>query len=65
MTVECIYTPLLTAALKTADELSVAAVTRGIENPNPRTCLVRIQFGFADAAVAVIFLLYVISGLIL
>ena len=65
MTVECIYVPLLTAASKTADELSVAAVARGIENPNPRTCLVRIRFGFADAAAAAVFLLYVAAGLIL
>ena len=36
MTVNCIYVPLLTAASKAADELSVASVTRGIENPNRR-----------------------------
>ena len=34
MTVNCIYVPLLTAASKAADELSIASVTRGIENPN-------------------------------
>lgn len=34
MTVECIYVPLLMAASKAADDLSVASVTRGIENPN-------------------------------
>lgn len=48
MTVNCIYVPLLTAASKAADELSVAAVTRGIENPKPRTCLVKIQMRTAD-----------------
>ena len=32
MTINCIYVPLLTAASKTADELSIASVTRGIEN---------------------------------
>ena len=48
MTVNCIYVPLLTAASKAADELSVAAVTRGIENPKPRTCLVKIQMRPAD-----------------
>ena len=37
MTINCIYVPLLTAASKTADELSIASVTRGIENPKPRT----------------------------
>lgn len=43
MTVNCIYVPLLTAASKAADELSIASVTRDIENPKPRTCLVEIQ----------------------
>ena len=33
---------------KAADELSIASVTRGIENPNPRTCLVQIKCGIAD-----------------
>ena len=48
MTVNCIYIPLLTAASKAADELSIAAVTRGIENPKPRTCLIKIQMRAAD-----------------
>lgn len=61
MTVECIYVPLLMAASKAADDLSVAAVTRGIENPHPRTCLVQIKYGTADwvvMAVAVAFLIF-------
>ena len=36
MTIECIYVPLMMAASKTADELTVASVTRGIENPTQR-----------------------------
>ena len=48
MTVNCIYVPLLTAASKAADELSIASVTRGIENPKPRTCLVNIQMCQTD-----------------
>lgn len=48
MTINCIYVPLLTAASKAADELSVASVTRGIENPKPRTCLVSIKMRVSD-----------------
>ena len=48
MTINCIYVPLLTAASKAADELSIASVTRGIENPKPRTCLVKIQMRTED-----------------
>ena len=55
MTVNCIYVPLLTAASRAADELSVAAVTRGIENPKPRTCLVNIRLQAADLLAAVLF----------
>ena len=31
-----------------ADELSIASVTRGIENPRPRTCLISIRMRAAD-----------------
>ena len=50
MTVECIYVPLMMAASKAADELSIASITRGIENPKPRTCLVQIHIGLMDIA---------------
>ena len=64
-TVECIYVPLLTAASKTADELSVAALTRGIENPKQRTCLVSIKFGIADGITASVFVLYTAAAFII
>ena len=48
MTVNCLYVPLLTAASRAADELSAASVTRGIENPKPRTCLIQIRMRTAD-----------------
>ena len=48
MTVNCIYVPLLTAAARAADELSIAAVTRGIERPGRRSCLVEIRMRGAD-----------------
>ena len=48
LTVNCIYVPLLTAASKAADELSIASVTRGIEDPKLRTCLVKIKMRAAD-----------------
>lgn len=55
MTINCIYVPLLTAASKAADELSIASVTRGIENPKSRTCLVKIQMRAADFLAMVLF----------
>ena len=53
-TIECIYVPLLMSASRRADELSCAAVTRGIENPMPRTSLTDVRFGVADFICAVI-----------
>ena len=64
MTVNCIYVPLLTAASKAADELSIASVTRGIENPKPRTCLVKIQMGTAAFLAMALFLAFLITELV-
>ena len=64
MTVNCIYVPLLTAASKAADELSIASVTRGIENPKPRTCLAEIQMRAADCLSAALFLAFLVTELI-
>lgn len=65
MTVECIYVPLMMAASKAADELSIASITRRIENPQPRTCLVQIRFGIADIVVALCFFSLFLVGLYL
>ena len=63
MTVECIYVPLMMAASKAADELSIASITRGIENPKPRTCLVQIRMGFADVVAILCFGTFFAAGL--
>lgn len=65
MTIECIYVPLLMAASKAADELSIAAVTRGIENPHSRTCLVQIRFQKKDILIIGCFLVLLLVGLFL
>lgn len=62
MTIECIYVPLMMAASKTADELTVASVTRGIENPTQRTSYVKIGFGIADLIVVLVFLAMFLVG---
>jgi energy-coupling factor transport system permease protein len=62
MTMECVYVPLMMSASKTADELSMAAVTRGIENPIHRTCLTRLRFGFWDVLAAICFTVWFAAG---
>ena len=64
MTVNCIYVPLLTAASKASDELSIASVTRGIENPKPRTCLVNIQMRAGDFLVMAVFAAFLIAEIV-
>lgn len=64
MSVNCIYIPLLTAASKAADELSVASVTRGIENPKERTCLVNIKMQAADWLAMAVFAGFLATELI-
>lgn len=64
VTVNCIYVPLLTAASKAADELSIASVTRGIENPKPRTCLVKIQMQAADFLAMMLFTAFLAAEIV-
>jgi len=47
-TIDCVYVPVLMNAGRVADELSMAAIARGIENPTRRTCYLHIAMGFAD-----------------
>ncbi|MFT4145657.1 MAG: energy-coupling factor transporter transmembrane component T [Mobilitalea sp.] len=65
MTAECLYVPLMMAASNTADELSIASVTRGIENPNPRTSFVEIKFSGKDFAAVVILMIYFVMELLI
>jgi energy-coupling factor transport system permease protein len=41
---EAVLVPLMFSAANTADELSAAAVTRGIENPVPKTSVIELRF---------------------
>ncbi|HWQ72783.1 MAG TPA: energy-coupling factor transporter transmembrane component T [Desulfitobacteriaceae bacterium] len=63
-TMECVYVPLMMSASKIADELSAASVTRGIENPKPRTCLQQIRFRWVDAACTACFTAFLFAAFI-
>lgn len=54
-TVECVYVPMMMSALKVADELSAASITRGLENPAPRSCMADLHFSLADFICAGLF----------
>lgn len=46
--IECLLVPIMISATTTAEELSAAAVTRGIENPAHKTSMVVTKFGPQD-----------------
>ena len=46
--IECLLVPVMIPATTTAEELSAAAVTRGIENPAHKTSMVEMRFGVQD-----------------
>lgn len=52
--VECLLIPIMISATTTAEELSAAAVTRGIENPAPKTSMLVMRFGIPDVLFLVI-----------
>ncbi len=47
-TIECIYVPLMMGACNASDDLAIAAIARGVENPEPRTCFAPISFRVFD-----------------
>lgn len=56
-TMEWVYVPLMISAAKIADELAAAAVTRGIDNPKPRTCVQPLGYGVIDGVCAMCFVI--------
>ncbi len=62
--IDALYVPMLISASKTADELSVAAVTRGIENPKPRTSHLKIRFGIWDTIFMLVYIGLAAAGVL-
>ena len=59
---ECTVMPLMVSATETAEELSAAAVTRGIENPARKTSAVSLRMPAADCiCMLAVFILLVLS----
>ena len=64
-TIDCVYVPVLMNAGRVADELSMAAIARGIENPSKRTCYLHIAMGFADYVMLALFCAAIVGSLAL
>ena len=51
VTLRYVYVPLLVSASRISDEITQAAITRGIEHTGERSCIEEIAFSFADLLV--------------
>lgn len=51
ISLEHIMVPLLMSAVNVSEELSAAALCRGLDSPEPHTCLVQVRFRFSDVLV--------------
>ena len=63
MVLECVYVPFMMSAARAADELTIAAVTRGIESPVKRTSLYQLHVQLIDYVSILCFLAYLILGI--
>ena len=61
---ECIIVPLMISATTTAEELSAAAVTRGIENPKPKTSIAVMRMRTPDFACLTASLLFACAAIV-
>lgn len=59
-TMEYIYVPMLTSATKISDEITQAAITRGIEHTGKRTCITKIAFTYWDTIILLLYVLLII-----
>lgn len=62
---EALVVPLMMSATETAEELSAAAVTRGIENPIKKTSVVELRIGVLDCAFLAVAILFTAAAFIL
>ena len=61
---EGFITPLLVRASTIAEELSAASITRGLDNPAPRTAFIKLGITFKDICLTLIFAAMLISVLL-
>ena len=53
---EYVYVPMLVSASKISDEITQAAITRGIDHVGKRSCIEKVSFSIWDALIIVIYI---------
>lgn len=56
---EYVYVPMLVSASKISDEITQAAITRGIDHTGKRSCMEDVKFSFLDGVVILIYIIIV------
>ena len=56
ITMEYVYVPMLVSASKISDEITQAAITRGIDHVQRRTCMETVRFHVMDMLVLVAYI---------
>lgn len=65
VSIEHIMVPLLMSAINVSEELSAAALCRGLDNPGEHTCMCRVEFQRQDKIALLIALILVVLSIIL
>ncbi len=63
-TLEYVYVPMLVSASKISDEITQAAITRGIDHMNRRTCLTAVRFTMRDLVIFIVYALILVLFII-
>ena len=56
---EYVYVPMLVSASKISDEITQAAITRGIDHIKRRSCMERVEFSYIDAGLLAIYIIII------
>ena len=59
-TMEYVYVPMLVSASKISDEITQAAITRGIDHVQRRTCIETVRFHMMDMLILVVYITVII-----
>lgn len=62
--IEALIVPLMMSATNTAEELSAAAVTRGVENPTKKTSVITLRMSIVDYAVIGFYVVFAILAIL-
>ncbi len=60
-TLEYVYVPMLVSASKISDEITQAAITRGIDHVSRRTCIEKVGFTLRDLGIFVVYIMIFIA----